>query len=323
MKVYVVNCSPDVYNLACHKAANWYRRQGHEVVEQNVLDWFSYGDLALLSVVFTRDLEDAAQYAMLARHKGMEVRVGGPALTMTSDWFLRNTGGIIPHVGLAEFDREPGQYDWTFTSRGCPRNCPFCLVTKLEGPKVVEFDDFNPAPNIGDNNILMTSDRHQEVVIQRTLEAGFTSVDVNSGFDCRVFANDPEWYFARWSRLPLAMWRFAFDGPDEERSIRTVFEFLRGKGMDRHKVQAYVLSNFPGTSPEEVIRRAEVIKSYGMMPYLMVFRPVDSVKNNYVAPGWDKLTISRLVGYYNQPSVWMSCSFAEYCCSRGAERATL
>ena len=311
MRVYVVNCSTSVYNLGCAKLANYHRRLGCEVVEDPV-DWFSHGDLALFSAIFTKDLEPMVQQVKLAQHLGMDVRIGGPAVTMLSKWVERETG-VKPHIGLIpEMEKEPGEYKWTFTSRGCPRNCPFCLVTQLEGAQVVEDNDFRPAPNIGDNNILMTTRIHQELVVRRSLEAGFSSVDINSGFDCRVFEQDPDDFYHFWNRLPLAMWRFAFDQAEEEQPIRRTFEYLRRKGLDRHKVQAYVLSNFPGTTPEEVRYRAEVIKGYGMMPYLMVFRPVNKVKNNYIAEGWDPRTITRMTGYYNQPQVWMKCTWEEY-----------
>lgn len=311
MRVHIVNCSSKVYNLGCAKWANHYRRAGWDVVERP-LDWFSFGDVALFSAIFTKDLRMLEQQALLARHKGMDVHIGGPAVTMLSGHVCERTG-TEPHIGLhPRVENEPGQYQWTFTSRGCPRNCQFCLVTQLEGHKIVENEDFLPAPNIGDNNILMTSARHQDIVIQRTLEAGFPSVDINSGFDCRVFASDADYYYKKWSRLPLSMWRFAFDCAEEEEPLRHTFEYLQGAGMDRHKVQAYVLCNFPGTTPEEVRYRAEVIKGYGMMPYLMVYRPVDSVRHDYVAPGWSPREITRMTGYYNQPGIWMTCEWEGY-----------
>ena len=55
-----------------------------------------------------------------------------------------------------------------------------------------------------------------------------------------------------------------------------------------------------------------------MMPYLMVYRPVDSVEKHFVADGWTYHDIQRMVRYYNQPSVWMSCSWKEYI--KGADR---
>lgn len=322
MKVYVLNCSPEVYNLGCAKLANFYRSRGHEVVEGDMyaLDWFQNGDLALFSAIFTKDLEPMVQQVLLAKSKGMKVRVGGPAVTMLSDWVEKQTG-ITPYIGLLpqEIEKQPGQYQWTFTSRGCPRNCPFCLVTQLEGATVVEDDDFIPASNIGDNNILMTSERHQKLVVERTQAAKIRTVDINSGFDCRVFAQDLEGFYKLWSKIHPVMWRFAFDSANEEEPLKRVFDFFRRKGFDRHTVQAYVLCNFPGVTPEEVHYRAQTIIGYGMMPYLMVFRPVDSVKNDYVASssGWDRATISRMTGYYNQPSIWMKCSWDSY--KRGSE----
>lgn len=307
MKVAIINSS-SCYNLGAEKIARYHIDD--DVYRGKKFDMFCMNvDRAYFSAVFTYDLPKLVQGVNLALARGIEVEVGGPAVTKLSDWVMKNCG-IKPHIGLDErFEHMPGEYEWTFTSRGCPRNCSFCLVTALEGKKVIENDDFLPAPNIGDNNILMTSARHQENVVER--EKQFSSVDINSGFDCRVFALNPDYYFNLWSQLPLRCWRFAFDSPEQEEPIKKVLKYLQGKGLDRHRVQVYVICNF-NASPAEVRRRADIIKSYGMWPYLMIYRPVNTVEKGYISPRWTYHIISTMIGYYNQPSIWMSCSFTEY-----------
>lgn len=283
--IVVVNSSAPIYNLAAEKIANYHLANGDAVMKLDHFDLFALANArkVYFSAIFTRDLRHLVQEAALAHDRGVEVEIGGPAVTLLSDW-VEERCGIKPHFGLDKrFEKIPGDYKWAFSSRGCPRDCPFCLVSKLEGKKVVWDDDFIPAPRLGDNNILMTSISHQKVVVEKLKR--FPVCDINSGFDCRVFANDPEFYYSLYSRLNLLMWRFAFDTAEQEEPIRRVLEFLKGRGLDRHKVQTYALCNFPGVSPEEVEYRAEVIKGYGMMPYLMRYDPVDQVVDHYTAPG--------------------------------------
>lgn len=312
MKVAVIDVSPpEIYNLGAEKIANYHKSRGDVVIRSSAYDFFCLNaQKVYLSAIFTKDVPRLTNYAGIALERLSDVEMGGPAVTLLSDW-IEHKCGIKPHVGLdSRFDKQSGQYEWTFSSRGCPRNCPFCLVSKLEGKTVVEDDDFIPAPNLADNNIIMTSERHQRRVVDA--EKRFSKVDVNSGFDCRVFSHDPKFYFDLWNQLPLVMWRLAFDSAESEPHIHKSLKFFQDQGLDRHKVQVYILCNFPGVSPAEVKDRADIVKGYGMMPYLMRYGPVDRVISHYVAPGWTEETIESLRGYYNFPNVWMSCTWKEY-----------
>ncbi|GAI28938.1 unnamed protein product, partial [marine sediment metagenome] len=62
-----------------------------------------------------------------------------------------------------------------------PHKCQFCGVRKVE-PVALEYDDFSLAPIIGDNNILATSWKHQELVVNKLVNYG-REIDINSGFD--------------------------------------------------------------------------------------------------------------------------------------------
>lgn len=311
MNIAVVNSSGPVYNLGAEKIAQYHRRIGDTVVKAHGLDMFCLQtDKVYFSAIFTKDGPKLVRDANLAQSLGIEVEIGGPIMTLLKDW-VTSQCGIVPHIGLDDrFEMEPGVYDWTFTSRGCPRDCPFCIVTKLEGKEVKENPNFLPAPNIGDNNILMTSKEHQRLVVRRE-EALFHKIDVNSGFDCRVMAKKPELYFDIWGGI-INMWRLAFDIASEENPLRKCLEFLASKGLDRHRVQVYVLCNFPGTSPKEVRRRADIVIDLGMMPYLMRYNPIDRVVNHYLAPEWTGQELEKMMKYYNQPSVWMTCRWKDF-----------
>jgi len=316
MKIAALNASPSAYNLGVEKILNYHRRIGDRTTRYlDMFDWDA--DKVYISAIFTWDLPRMVKLYKRARLITDNIELGGPAVTKLSNWVEEKTG-IKPFVGLnGIFDKEFGEYDYTFTSRGCPRNCPFCLVSDLEGKKVVEDDGFLPAPNIGDNNILMTSREHQELVVEREMgclphHLSGSRIDVNSGFDCRVFQNDMPYYYKLWGCLPLKMWRFAFDEPESEQAIRRVLAFFKEKGLDRHTVQVYVLCNFPGVDVGEVMDRAEIIKGYGMQPYLMKYVPVTSTTRGYYADEEWKFYANLMIAYYNQPKIWMSCSWEEF-----------
>ncbi|KKM06998.1 hypothetical protein LCGC14_1738320, partial [marine sediment metagenome] len=229
MRVASINCSymgirpgDTIYNLGAEKIANWHRARGDDVycgpwapLDLQDVDRFYF------SVIFTWDVPDLVRAVNMARSWGKEIEVGGPAATFMHTYIHTQTG-VSPHRGLdARFERVPGQYEMTFTSRGCPHGCKFCGVKKVE-PVDIEYDDFPLAPMIGDNNLTATSWAHQELVVNKMVNfAG--KIDINSGFDVRFFTED---HLRLYRHLRLAsdtqrrLWRFAFDSVEVEPAVR-------------------------------------------------------------------------------------------------------
>ncbi|MDP2324083.1 MAG: hypothetical protein Q8N51_08645, partial [Gammaproteobacteria bacterium] len=151
MRVSVVNVSPEVYNLGCEKIANYHRRLGDEVIAG---PWaplaMQAAEKFYFSAIFTWDIPALIEHANLARTWGKQVELGGPAVTNLANLVQAQTG-IAPHRGLDDrFEKEPGTYQMSFSSRGCPHACRFCAVRRLE-PLAMEYSDYIPAPMLGDN----------------------------------------------------------------------------------------------------------------------------------------------------------------------------
>jgi len=314
VKVAIINASPDCYNLACEKIRNWQASLGNEVFslridDQGTLEFEALAcDKAFISAIHSYDVPRLVQAANMLQSRGVAVECGGPGTVFLSRFIAEKTG-IKPMTKIDErFEHISGDYEWTFSSRGCPRYCPFCVVSHIEGSRVIEYPYFVPAPNLSDNNLLMTSLDHQQRVVEKLKQ--FSQVDINSGFDCRIFAKKPKFYYDLYSKLKLKMWRFAWDVPEEEKPIKETLKFMAWMGHDRHTVQVYILCNYPGVSPDEVKRRAEIVLRFGGMPYLMKYIPLDSLNSHYVAPGWTEKDFQKLISYYNFPSVWMKTTYA-------------
>jgi hypothetical protein len=314
MKVAVINSSyygmkpaDRIYNLAVDKIANYHREIGDEVYAGRWEPMINMMDKYYFSIIFTWDIPAMIQTVNLVRSWGKEVEIGGPAATFMHTYISKHTG-INPHIGLDDrFERVPGRYRMTFTSRGCPHGCRYCGVRRLE-PVAIEYDDFDLARMLGDNNINQTSWAHQELVVNKLVKIR-GKIDINSGFDVRVFN---EKHFALYSRLKLLQWRFAFDSMEVEADVIRVANIMREAGKDRHKVTFYCLTGFPGTTPEENLYRLNKIRELGMNPYPMRFIPLNSLKHRYVAPGFTEDVLFRMNTYFQTPYIWMADSYENF-----------
>jgi len=314
MKIAVINSShygmkpaDRIYNLAVQKIAQYHRLRGDEVYAGRWEPMFNHYDKYYFSVIFTWDIPGMIRAVNMVRSWGKEVEIGGPAATFMHTYIHTQTG-IEPNYGLDDrFEHVPGDYELTFTSRGCPHKCQFCGVKKVE-PVAIEYDDFLLASMIGDNNILATSWEHQELVVKRFTDSG-RRVDMNSGFDVRFFQ---EKHYELYSRLNIFWWRFAFDSMAVEDDVRRVAAMMKSYGFDRHHVTFYCLIGFPGQTPEECHYRLQTIMGLGMNPYPMRFWPLNSLDRKYVAPGWTDDLLYRMSMYYQTPFIWMSDSWVNF-----------
>lgn len=308
-RISVVNESMSCYNLAVDKIAGYHRFLEDQVYAGGWQPMSIYGSQKVyFSVIYTWDLPGMVQHVLDALSWGCKVEVGGPAATFLPGYIQEKTG-IVPHLGLdPRFEHMPGDYQMTFTSRGCIHSCPYCGV-KLVEPDLLEYRDYPLAPMVSDNNILATSREHQIEFVEHFMKFG-RRIDINSGFDCRLFQ---EHHFRNFSQLDLFTWRFAFDQMDVERDFKRVAKLMRRHGFDRHNVTVYALLGFPGTTPEENLYRLDTIIKEGLNPYPMRYFPINRVDaHRYVAPGFTEEFLFKAQTYYISPFLWKAESFENF-----------
>lgn len=170
-----------------------------------------------------------------------------------------------------------------FWSRGCPaKNCtlgfprdgkpPVCSVPEMEGWRYTLYPQASPARLISDNNLSALPRAHQELIVERTLAAGFPSIDANSGFEPRSLKSRP-WVIELWKRLPLVAWRFAYDEVAERAAVVEVIRMLAEFGFHARKLHIYCLA---GNEPMEACeQRVREINDWGAIPIVQRRRPLD------------------------------------------------
>lgn len=298
--VLLANASMPQYNLGLEKAAAYLRRQRIDFTSGPVDLWGYGADEVWISAIFTWDLPRLARWANIAKDRA-KVRLGGPAVSVMAEWVKSETG-LSPHVGLAEFEREPGSYKMTFTSRGCPRHCPWCIVPQAEG-QIVEYADFPPARIVLDNNFLACSVEHQERVLNQL--AQFRSVDFNQGLDARLF--NEEVYQQITAYVQPKPWRFACDSQEMIPHVQRALCVLRDHGQaDRRKCLVYTLIGF-GEGEAADRQRVQTVVEIGACPFVMRYEPLNSLKRGSHPLKWDDWhEYADFARYYNRPWIWTS-----------------
>lgn len=155
-------------------------------------------------------------------------------------------------------------------TRGCPRACPFCLVSQKEGRKscqVAELGDFYAGQKtikLMDPNILACRDRDQ--IIDNLIDSR-AYIDFTQGLDIRMTDKDVA---DQLGRMRVKRIHFAWDNPKEDLTdhFRRFTEWYKRKD---HRVKAaYVLTNFDSTH-EEDLWRIYTLRGLGYDPYVMIY----------------------------------------------------
>ncbi len=266
-----------------------------------IIYWRDNGKV-LVSVPFTWQLSEARLLCRAFSDAGHEVFAGGPAVKLLPD-FLKD----VAKCNSIELDALPRHNPQaTFTSRGCPRHCPFCAVPKIEGD-LTELQDWTPKPVVCDNNLLACSQRHFDTVVDRL--KGLKGIDFNQGLDARLLTQH---HVDRLRELDITVLRFAWDETKLEAKVMTAIEQCLKVGFPRRKLRIYVLIGF-NDMPEDALYRLQTMKDMGIWPNVQRFQPLDALKkNSFVAPGWTDLELRRMARYWNRQRWLEHVAYQDY-----------
>lgn len=303
----VVNCSKPYYNLGARKLADWLRSDGHDVTyHDGDPGMFGLGaEKVYLSVVFSWQAPIALQIAMRMKAHA-DVECGGPGMFALAGWWKKQTG-LEVHKGVdPRFDKQRGDYLMTFASRGCPVNCSFCIVPRIEGTEFTLDPDFKPAPILCDNNLSALPVDYQQHIIRRYQDTGVKLKDANSGFEPRTF---DEGTFQRWKPILKGAWRFAYDVTGEGEGVYRMMQILKGESVKRKQV--YVLI---GNEPiEACLERALKVIEWGGEPYVQPVMPLNALSRDdlRIAYGWTHRRLKDFQRYFNR-HLWRYVKLWEY-----------
>lgn len=157
-----------------------------------------------------------------------------------------------------------------FLTRGCPRNCKFCIVSEKEGlrsNRVADLSEFwkgQKLIKLLDPNILACKEHEQ--LLQQLISSG-AQVDFTQGLDIRFVNSDN---ISLLNQIKIKRLHFAWDNQDEDLTehFRRFLKYTKVRSYSKRKV--YVLTNFNSTLDQDLYR-IYALRDMGYDPYVMVY----------------------------------------------------
>lgn len=209
---------------------------------------------------------------------------------------------IQPDYDLFDTDFSIG-----FTSRGCIRNCKFCLVRAKEG-YIKEHQSLNGFVDDRHNKVLLmdgnflASDKWKEK-LQEIIDKDY-KVSFNQGLDLRLITDEVmkllskvKYYDYKFKKRRLY---FAWDDIKQEKQILQGLETVL-KYIPPHHIMIYVLIAFDTTHKQDMYRLKKLI-DYKVLPYVMVYNK--HTNGNKLTNGLQRWINGKF---------YQVCTWSEYC----------
>ncbi|MFW6001735.1 MAG: hypothetical protein ACOCQD_00185 [archaeon] len=289
--------------MSLMKFSTWYKRKGYRVVLVTDIAYFHIPkkvDEIVVTSVFTFDIDKVISCIKYYKnHYGLnneDVHVGGIAVSLMPEYIREHCGNVDIHVGLhPEVENLPLDYslypeiDYSlaYTSRGCVRKCPWCMVPVIEGKMsyVHDWEGFinmhKPRVQFFDNNFTACKKDWIEHVCKR-LKYLDKWVDFNQSLDIRLFKE----FHAKWlSQIKMECLRFSYDSTKTLDDQTVIDKVNLAKSYGFRDIRFDVLYNYDDT-PEDFYHRLDVINSLDCKAFPMKYVPLNQTNRHYVGEHW-------------------------------------
>lgn len=195
------------------------------------------------------------------------------------------------------------QYDFAigFLTRGCIRNCPWCIVPKKEGkirPAATWQEIKRPDSDkivFMDNNVLAC-----EHGVSQIADMGGKPVwvDFNQGLDARLITDEAAKLLAKlhWIRSV----RMSCDTTSMIDTVISAAERLVSAGVSRSRLWSYVLVKDVG----DALQIVKALDEHGIEPFAQPYRDYDG--------GEPTMEQKRFARWVNNKAIFRSCEWSEY-----------
>ena len=279
-------------NLALMKLSAWHKANGDSVEWYEPLFAVEPFDRVYMSKVFT--FTPDYPYPVNAN----EISRGGTGYKLYDVNLPNEIESIFPDYSIyPKFHFATG-----FLTRGCIRNCPWCIVPKKEG----KLHAVNTWQNIKrpdsrdivflDNNVLASD--HGITQIEDMIGKD-VRIDFNQAMDARLVTPEIAKILSKVKWIDSTL-RFACDTSAMIPALRQAVAYLGENGVKPYRIFVYTLIQ----DVEESLARIKAMDEIGVQAFGQPYRDFDG--------GEPTNEQKRLARWCNMRSVHKSCSFEDY-----------
>ena len=265
MKILLVQVDGKMPNLALMKISSYYKSKGHQTGFA-----FANPDKVYVSCIFSKNIGHAS--GIRHYYPDAEFHIGGPGLERPTS--------LPPEMDcvMPDYDLYPDMdYSIGYTQRGCPNNCPFCIVPKIEGSfrEVAHISEFHNLDFdklvLYDNNFLYSKLWREKL---NYIKENGLKVSFNQGLDARLMDEEKAAALADNVPYDLHLDRrrvyFAWDLMENEKAILRGIQNTIDAGIKPYKIMVYMLVGF-NTTHEEDMYRFQKLRDLKVDPFVMIY----------------------------------------------------
>ena len=244
VKILLLDIDSKIPNLALKKIEKYHLDRGDEVIWNNEL-FYTIADKTYVSCIFSWNVGKTNEF--------IRADIGGSGYDIKKQ-LPPEIDKINPHINIG------------FTTRGCIRKCPFCIVPEKEGTIRIEGDIYDIWDKkskdiiLLDNNILALF-KHFKLICEQ-IKKEKLRVDFNQGLDCRLLNEKNIKLLKSISHIE---YRFSFDSMELKPIVEKSINLLKENGINR--CNWYVLVGF-NTTFEEDLERLNFLRNRNQNAYV-------------------------------------------------------
>ncbi len=288
-KIGLINIDSKIPNLALMKLSAYHKSKGDYV------EWWK-GSLFhhQYNKVYASKVFD---FSKMPECLPKDVEIGGSGYNINKK-LPKEIDSHIPGYSIYP----DCDYSIGFITRGCIRNCEFCIVPEKEGKIRQDSTVENIWRGKGnlillDNNILVKFDLFKEILM--FCKEKNIKVDFNQGLDCRLINEEKADFINKYQKYFLGNPRFAFDNLDYKSAVEKTCQLIKSRCF----WYVYLDENW-----ESALERLLILKRLRQRSYIMRNRRVigKTFKKFSVLSRWsncmfamNKMDFYDFIHYYN------------------------
>ena len=308
-KILLVDCDSTIPNLALCRISTYHKTLGNEVTlielhipvygkpKAHTIDCTNY-DIAYISSIF----DTTPKYLTIIKGKCV-VDCGGTGFDIKKK-LPAEIDSCFPDYSIYP----ENDFSYGFISRGCFRNCDFCVVPRKEGGIHQEVDSvkeliFHKKIKFLDNNFLGLI--NHKIFLQELIDLGIPC-QFNQGLDIRLITEETARLLSELHYI--GEYIFAFDHVGDKKIIEEKLEIVKKYIPQPWKIKFFIYCRPSMDIVTDVYARILWCKENKVLPYFM--RDLSCWQSENAS------TYNDFSAWCNQPGIFKNHTFKEFCIKR-------